>query len=226
MSLPQKLSTARISCEKCGGDRNHRVVKQHEEKFEDPEAAYWEVDRYQVCKCRGCDSVRFCHENYVIGGYGPDGEYAPTTKVYPVPSTQRRPVRTPLRKIPVVGEIYRETVGAINAGLFVLAAAGIRAIVEGVCKDRRIRGKNLKEKIDGLAAKGFLAERQASFLHEARYLGNTALHKIKRPSESSVMLGLDIVEGLLNAIYLLADKARHLRRERYRTNKQPMRAGV
>jgi hypothetical protein len=45
-----------------------------------------------------------------------------------------------------------------------MAGFGIRAIVEAVCKDKSMTGKNLQEKINSLANDGFITTAGATIL--------------------------------------------------------------
>src|SRR5262249_19030234 len=120
-----------------------------------------------------------------------------------------------------VQRIYRETVTVFNAGTPTLAGGGLRAIVEAVCNEQRVAGKNLQEKIDQLVAKGLLARAQADWLHEERYIGNAALHEIEPPDEQHLESGLEIIEGLLNTIYILPKQAEKLKNARTSKTKHP-----
>jgi hypothetical protein len=95
-----------------------------------------------------------------------------------------------------------------------MAGGGLRAIVEAICKDRQVTGKNLETKIDELVKQGYLVKAQADLLHEERYIGNSALHEMKTPTKDDLEDGLKIVEGLMNTIYLLPFRAERLKSKR------------
>lgn len=92
----------------------------------------------------------------------------------------------------------------------ILAGIGIRALVESVCKHKRIKGKDLKQRIDGLAAAGLLGANEAKVLHRLRFPGNKAAHEMKEPTANELSAGLDIAEHLLVTVYVLSKKARQL----------------
>ncbi len=130
-----------------------------------------------------------------------------------MPGSKRSPIST--RDFPEsVSRVYSETVAAFNGGALVLSGGGSRAIVEAICRDRKVSGKNLQEKIDDLVAKDLLAKPQADLLHEERYIGNAALYEILPPAKQEIEEGLEIVEGLMNAIYVLPLRAERLRKKR------------
>jgi len=104
--------------------------------------------------------------------------------------------------------------GALNANIRTLAGAGLRATVEAICLDNKIKDGNLRNKIDELANRNLLTAAQAELLHEERYLGNAALHEMETPPIQDIEDGLQIVEGLINTIYILPSKAKRLKERR------------
>ena len=198
----------RVRCDACsGGVRNHLVVAEYIDKFADDEMQHYEITTYQICRCQGCDAFRF-REECEIGGQ-PAGE-----RVFPELKQHERPVVAELERLPGVGRVYAETIAAFGAGALILTGAGLRAIVEAICIQQKAKGKDLQERIDALVETRLLAKPQADLLHEERYIGNSALHEIDPPSEKHVYLGLEIIEGLLNTIYVLPTKADELRAAR------------
>ena len=136
---------------------------------------------------------------------------------YNVPNTLRR--------------IYRETIECFNNDALTLCAAGLRAIIEGICADQNIqdgpvlitkpdgstetkRKDNLEGKIAGLGEKGIVAQKNATILHQHRFLGNEAVHELAQPSSDELTLATEIIEHILDALYEMPDKAEELQRIR------------
>jgi len=209
----QTQRLAKLPCIECGGGpRNHEIVREYEQQWstEDDQGAA----TYQICICRGCETVRFREVSWNTFDLDSTGQPATSVKIYPeVPETERTSAE--VDDFPdQVGRIYLETVRALNAGALILAGGGLRAIVEAICIDQKVSGRNLQEKIDALVANALLAKPQADLLHEERYIGNAALHEISPPGKVDIEDGLLIVEGLLNTIYTLPGRAERLRRKR------------
>src|SRR6266540_774323 len=170
----------RIPCANCGGDpRNHEVLSEVPETWNDDENHEQGGTMHQICRCRGCDTVRFRQESWSSYEYDPEtGKAEVQVSVYPEASrAEREPVESELFP-KTVARIYLETVRALNAGSMILAGGGLRAIVEAICIDQNVLGATLQKKIDDLVLKGLLAKPQADLLHEERYIGNAALHEI------------------------------------------------
>ena len=102
--------------------------------------------------------------------------------------------------------IYLETSNALSSNQPVLAGIGIRAIVETICKDAKSSGKNLFERINVLVELGKLSLDGAATLHKLRVLGNAAAHDVKPHDENQLELGLEVIEHILEALYILPKK--------------------
>ncbi|TWW11529.1 hypothetical protein E3A20_04650 [Planctomyces bekefii] len=111
-------------------------------------------------------------------------------------------------------KMYEETLAALDAAALTLAGGGLRATVEAICRNQGITNGTLEKKIDSLVQKQLLTSSQAELLHEERYIGNAALHEMTTPSAVDVEDGLQIVEGLINTIYILPEKAKRLKKVR------------
>jgi hypothetical protein len=110
-----------------------------------------------------------------------------------------------------------------------MCAAGLRAIVEGICveagvKDgpvvvnatgggtKIVRKKNLEGKISGLNEKGIIAKNYCEILHEHRYMGNEAVHELAMPSREELQLAISIVEHTLDSVFEIPLKASTLQK--------------
>lgn len=214
--------TVWISCPNCGGKPKKHIVRAEFTKTWDGDWAQV-VTHHQVCECAGCEQVRFRSEEWSSESALDEvtGQPVPDVSIFPEFRTGSRKPMDSSAFPSTVQQIYRETVAAFNAGIHKLAAGGLRAIVEAICLDQKASGNNLLKKIDELAQKGLLARPQANFLHEARYLGNEALHQLQEPTADAIADGLDIVESLLNTIYVLPVKADRMKQAREKKKAPP-----
>ena len=139
------MNSVKIPCSQCGGRRNHKIITFYAEE-KDPPYSY----THQICQCAGCDVIRFrsiC--DYPIG-FDDDGEEYYEEEIFPEPSLNKR---IPLKSLQnnrnfpqKIRAVYLETVAAINHKNRILAAGGLRAMVEATCIDRNIKGRNLEKK--------------------------------------------------------------------------------
>jgi hypothetical protein len=214
------FKSIRIPCDDCGGGpRNHDILREFTTVWEEEELGENGKSTYQICRCRGCDAVRFRRETWSTYEYDPQTNEPEVSEwVYPEAATSERESIDVDLFPEAVSRIYLETVRAFNAGSAILTGGGLRAIVEAICIDQQVAGSNLQQKIDDLVKKGLLAKPQADLLHEERYIGNSALHEILPPAKRDLEDGLTIVEGLLNTIYTLPNRAKRLRQRRTKSD--------
>ena len=135
-----------------------------------------------------------------------------TTKRYPELSFKRKPFAG-LDEIPgEIQKIYQETYWALINGSKILTGIGIRAIIEATCREHQVKGDDLKEKINALAEqKGTITEEGTQALHQLRFLGNEAAHKNKPHSEEELNAALEIVDHILQALYVFPRRLKSLK---------------
>lgn len=107
--------------------------------------------------------------------------------------------------------VYRETLKALSSGMPLLAAIGLRALIESICLEQKTKSRTLAKGIDELAANGLLSQRQAQFLHNHRFMGNLAAHEIEAPKPEHLIAALEIAETLLKTIYILPKIAEQIK---------------
>lgn len=203
-----------VVCRSCDNKTKHEVSSSVEVNWGNEDIQGTDV--YEIIRCSGCDQISFrigsCNSEDLEPD--PDNEdriiYPETEEIYP----SRLMGRTALEDIYFLPEkvrlIYRETHTALCTKLKVLAGIGIRALVEAVCSEEAAKGKNLKTKIDDLVRKGVLTKKNALVLHKTRFLGNQAVHEVKAASDAELDVAFDIVENLLETVYIIPKKAERL----------------
>lgn len=214
-TVPPKSELVKAECANCHGYRNHRVL--HTETVPYPEEIGWGYVRFEIVECVGCDAVRFRREQF-----DEDDHYSgagPSVSTYPNEVITRGSYNREIAALSTVGSIYVETHRALEGFQPMLAAAGLRACVEAVCKHEKVKGRNLVEKINELESKGLLTTGQAQLLHSARYLGNSSLHEIEEPDESDLQYAMKIVESLIETTYIFPAKAQQISKK-YQTKKK------
>jgi hypothetical protein len=104
--------------------------------------------------------------------------------------------------------LYKEIIAAFNNETPILCAIGIRALIEGICFDHEITGRNLEKKIEGMTV--ILPKNIVANLHNLRFMGNEAAHELNSPPQKELQMAIDICEDLLNYLYELDYKASNL----------------
>lgn len=212
--IAEAASEVDVACTKCAGKTAHLpLVQVHVQGF-DGDSNYsidWS-DHHQIVKCLGCKtlSYRIVSSNSEDYYHDEDGAcvYAESEKLYPPRVEGRRGLGEETFYLPLkVKQIYEETQVALSVQTPVLAAIGLRALLETVCKEKEAEGGDLFKKIDSLVDKRILTPTGATVLHKIRTLGNAAAHEVKPHTEGQLSLAMDIVEHLLKDVYIIPKQA-------------------
>lgn len=201
-------TTVKCFCPKCKQHTNHHVMAEHVYKGDDEE--YFWRQTYRMVKCCGCEHVNFDIETLEESNvrYNRDGkeELYSEHASYPDSEDKLTPIETSWDFPFSVLKIYKETVKAINAECYTLAAAGFRAVIEAICIEKQIKGKNLEAKINNMQKAGIITMADRNRFHSVRFLGNDSVHEIKTPERRTVLLVLEIIEGILKNLYVIEEK--------------------
>lgn len=206
----------RVLCLQCKTETNHSVLGTYSENRQD-DWFHWGWTA-TFLRCLGCDSPTLETQNWNSEDYDPDGGTTVYVDLYPRRSADldELAVDTQFRVPHSVRALYKETLSAIHNDAPILAAVGLRATVEAICKERAVPGRNLSERIDALVAAGMLAENHAAILHQQRNLGNEAVHEFQAPPPSELIASLRIVQTLLRTVYELPELAASVEKGRRR----------
>jgi hypothetical protein len=108
-----------------------------------------------------------------------------------------------------LNSIYGEVIDAFNNDSHILCAAGLRALLEGLCNDKLpIQRGNLHDKIEALST--LIPPNIIKHLHGFRFLGNSALHELEEPNRKELALAIEVMEDILNVVYELDYKSARL----------------
>lgn len=208
MSSPKPIWS---DCRTCARSTRHEVLSQHEE--ENMPEIYHDKNTWQIVRCLGCTTVGFRHryddyENVWEDDNGLHHEIE--TTVYPRVIKNHQKLRS-LRYVPsLIKQAYSETLSAYSEHAFVLASIGLRATIEAVCNQLKLSGSSLEKRIDQLYKGGYVSNGDKKLLHAIRFLGNDAAHEIKEPDEAELRVALEIIEHLINSVFILEKKAKSL----------------
>lgn len=197
-----------VMCQQCGCETRHKVMTETHAHYSyaDGNVDVWL--KHRILQCQGCMTESFCKEYQCSEemDYDPNTEqpFLPVERtLYPSPTTGRAEMPAAHHLPTGVAAIYRETLAALGAQLPISAGFAIRAIIEAVCIDKAIPGRNLELRIDGLNSTGLITSAAAAILHNLRFMGNAAAHEMKAHSIQEISTALDIVEILLQNVYVL-----------------------
>lgn len=209
--IPVSEIKKHIFCNNCRNETNHTCAAEHYRDFPNlnPDGSLGFMERlgYRLWICAGCERGTL-GEYYVFDVT--DEEYESMVEENYFPERTRLHVKDKeFKQLPdKLTSIYRETLRAYNNNLVILCALGIRTLLEGICANKKMSGKNLETRIDNMVS--VLPENIVINLHSIRFIGNEAAHELAAPTTDDLRMAIEICEDLLNYLYELDYKARHL----------------
>lgn len=208
--MTDKVVEYSIPCQQCDNKTTHKLLHQDEKRESSDDGDIQVHTEYQIIQCLGCKTTSFrsnwtCSEDWYCDEYGKQ-EYINHEELYPSRLAGRKALKQTHHLPNHISNIYRESHKALCSKQPILAATGIRILIEAVCKTELAKGKNLKEKIDHLVTLGLLTKTGAENLHATRLLGNITAHEGKSLPEKNLDIAMDIAENLLMNTYILPKK--------------------
>lgn len=195
-------------CRSCKRETKHTVLGKTSNVT--PPELYHDETKYFLLECNGCTTVSFRKEYHDYESYrqtGPDDyEHDISVEVFPHSIKNHSPIDS-LFEIPgIVESIYKESLLAIQEGALTLAGLGLRATIEAICNDKKVKGKNLQVRINAMNRSGMISKSDAERLHAIRFMGNDAAHEIKKAKENSILIALKIIEHVLLSVYVFEEE--------------------
>jgi len=205
--IPKKK---KIFCNNCKRSTNHTLIGEHRISEYDERADWGEVSTYRLWICAGCETGTLEDEYSNSDMVGDEGDDYSHFTFYPKRVRDDLAPKIFLKLKPKLKQIYKEALACFNSESYILCTAGLRALLEGVCDDKHIKGKNLRDKIDNLQP--LLANKNiVKNLHHFRFTGNQAVHNLESPTREDTQLAIEVMQDLLNFLYELDYKASRLR---------------
>jgi hypothetical protein len=228
----QSERTERIYCNKCRRTTRHRLLKStRDERIEEYLADVYEPESgdvpscifFDMLECLGCKETVLrrtihCLDRDILlqkmGGTGAiDADNVPIDDVRYFPSAVVRDLpewrfKLPLEMRKLLEEIYR----SLDAENLRLPMMGARTLVDMMILEKIGDVGGFKEKLKELEKEGFVSARNREALYAALEVGNAAAHRGHAATESEVRAVMDIVETMLQAIYVFPELAQNLKK--------------
>lgn len=194
-------------CPKCREQTKHiSLFNKKISSGEDDNISWFET--FEIVECAGCENIQFKKtygdESMVnYNSYTDHEEYYYDIMCYPTALKKHIPLVNEYSLPPKIRAIYKETLATFKAGSNTLTGVGFRAVIEAICIDKNIKGKDLQQKINNLLKDKLITEKECKRLHSIRFLGNDSVHEMLKPETSTLYIVLEIIEHLLKNIYLI-----------------------
>lgn len=146
--------------------------------------------------CKGCEIATL----EVESRYEDEDAEPFDTKYFPKRLIKIRQPRIFLSIPKETNQTYHEIISSFNEKNYILAAIGIRAILEAICKDLNITDKDsfgLTGKLKILKEKHLFSESIINALDQFKFLGDGAAHKLIKPNFSEILTALNVLDDLM-----------------------------
>jgi hypothetical protein len=201
------MSQSKEYCPLCQQTTNHKWLFNIKQKSESGDEFRWRKD-YHVMECLGCENKQFklvySDESMVRFDEGDGYEYQYEEIHYFPAHLRNHSLLEYTYMLPYkLRIVYTETVEALRNNCYLLSAVGLRAIIEAICLEQKIAGRNLETKINNLVKNNLITKNDANRLHSIRFQGNDSVHDIDVPNEEKLRIALEILEHLIKNLYLI-----------------------
>lgn len=200
------INTAPAHCNICGHETRHYLIAtKHWREIVDKDGESPPVYIryiYQFLQCRGCYYVTMRRKT--IYPEVLDGEII--TEYFPPAVSRRQPTWSTQLPDPIL-QLLREVYLALHSDSQRLAMIGTRTLVDMAILDKVGDVGNFKQKLQALEDQGFIGKRNREILEAALGAGHAAAHRGQNYKVAEVNQVIDIVENLLQAVYILEKTA-------------------
>lgn len=203
--------TKRIFCNWCKAPTNHVLRATHSRTRIVEEGEQPGEITTSIWSCAGCEVETF---EWKFTGID-EGEQDPTYLPPRSEDNEEEDAVQPKvfhRLKPELDRLYVEIIASLNRNCLVLCSIGLRALMEGICRDKGFTDKkdSLEVKINRLVT--FLPSTNLiDALHAFRLAGNYAAHENAPLTRDEALLAIEVIEDLLNFLYDLDYKASQMK---------------
>lgn len=196
-------------CNNCGIETKHHLIASRsqpgDEYLEEYDTNISWCTTWDMLECCGCETVTL-RKTYWFSEWddGVEVEYFP-------PAVARRlpPWLGNLRDD--FQDLIKEVYVALHANSRRLAVMGARTLIDMVLVDQVGDVGSFQQKMLGLEQAGVVSQRNRTFLEAALDAGNASAHRGHAAKPEDVNNVMDIVENLLQAVYVLPNATTSLR---------------
>jgi hypothetical protein len=193
---------SKAPCSNCLTWTSQKILHTEEREFNEADEVF------QLIECAGCGRISMARTwQFDDERYG--------TEYYPSPVSRAQPwwvgaVRLTGPRVDMdhdSRDLFSEVYEALAGGQHRLAAMGVRALLEQVMVFEVGDHGSFRENLNAFCESGFISPLQREQLGPILDLGHAAMHRMYKPSGDDLNTALDIIEGILAAIYVHSNAA-------------------
>jgi hypothetical protein len=208
-AMNPEVQIEKVHCNRCGQATKHRLLFPHEytwyEEIEEVGERIPHTNRYDLLECLGCDDVSLRCTETVHGYEWEEITFFPPRVSRPLPKWHWQ---LPEEIQSLLSEVYN----TLHADGRRLALMGVRAIIERtmILKIGSDLG-SFPRNLTAFESIGFLSRDNREYLETALEVGHAATHRAHTAEPEVINTVMDILENLLQAVFVLGSDAAKLR---------------
>ena len=196
----------RVHCNRCNTETVHDVLAGTNETLtesvgDDGKQVSVAMHLRLVCMCAGCGTT--CMAS-VLDDWGA-GALELQVKTLPPRVVRKMPHWHDLAVVHAswdIPGIFNEIYAALQSDAFRLAAMGIRAALEQAIVETVGDQGTFKENLNKFQESGYISSLQRNAIERVLEVGHAAIHRSHKPTQQDVFSMLDILENLMQALYV------------------------
>jgi Domain of unknown function (DUF4145) len=212
-----KPPTIKAHCNDCLSETNHDVIARRKREWIDRDdqgnPVFGETMIYELVQCRGCENISLKRTYWRSDEEGRKVDYFP-------PAVSRRKPKWGEgfgwifgRAQTEISTLFDEVYSAMFSGNNRLALMGVRAIIDVALTDKLGDIGGFAQKLGEAKAKGWITESHFKVLNIVVDAGNAASHRAYNPKIEQLNLILDVVENLIQYLYVIEEHAEEIAKE-------------
>ncbi|MBA3680734.1 MAG: DUF4145 domain-containing protein [Bacteroidetes bacterium] len=199
----QAMETITTECPSCLNPTKHNI--HYSITKLDADLPYDYENTFSIIECNGCTNISMLYKVRDLKDNEIEEVNYPDAHLYKISEIDRFFLKPDvLKQVPkIIQSLYKEVKDAFNSQSPILSGIGLRTLVEAICIEQNIAGRDLKTKIENLHKQGFISNTELPLIDKLRLIGNVSAHEIKTIQISTLVLAVEIVNHILKSIYIL-----------------------
>jgi hypothetical protein len=194
----------KLHCNSCRITTKHILLITRSDGDSNEEYGYdWRTD-YEVFECCGCSSVQLRRTYHF--SEDPDSDVT----FYP-PHASRWLPKWQWSLPPDIRIVLAQIYAALQANSLALAMMGARTILDVAIIGTVGDHGRFADSLHAMRAKGYLSEKNCEFLEVVFDAGSASAHRAYHPDQEQMNTVMDIIENMLQSLYVLEKKAKSLK---------------
>jgi len=213
------MNKKKLFCSNCHKETWHEFLFEKNYQDDSPEG-YAHCSKSVVTECCGCEQPHYFWSSWVQNDDGSVESF--DEWVFPPKSIHQPPswyigfafstVFDDSGDKKHVSHLLREVHSALERNCPRIGIMGIRAIFEHIMISKVGDHGTFKNNLNKFQSDGYISKIQCESVEHILEAGHAAIHRSHEPSQGELIAALEIVEGLIESIYINPDKSKWVSR--------------